>query len=680
MKHALSVLTAKVRPTTKSKGFSLIEVILASSVFALLVTALVGAFLYGQEGTALAGTRARAVFLAEEGLEAVRNIRDAGFVNLVDGTYGLATTGNQWSLVGSSDLIDIFTRQIIVSTVDANRKSVTANITWQQNLQRTGSVVLTSYLTNWSRSSTPTTCDEYALQQGYSLGTCRQNIQQCTNNGETYLSEGDIFCTGGPSANTCCALSIGGGDIFAPSAITNLVASNATQSTILLTWMAPGDDGITGTATSYDIRYATSIITEANWASAMQVTGEPTPSISGTIETMTIIGLSANTTYYFAIKTADEVPNISALSNVPNLATSPLPDTTPPAAITNLSLSTPTINSILLSWTAPGDDGITGTATSYDIRYSTSLITEVNWASATQVTGEPTPLLAGSNQTMTVSSLSANTTYYFAMKTSDEVPNISALSNVPSLATLPLPDTTPPAAITNLSLSSASGKSILLTWTAPGDDGNTGTATTYDIRYSTSLITAVNWASATQVVGEPAPQVAGTVQTLRVHGLNWNTTYYFAMKTSDEVPNISTLSNSLSLTTRTQASYLIINTATARSNAPANNTQMINITMQNSATEVAESSTINQMSATWASSSSTRLNTIRISGVNYWAGTATKGILVTLSPAFVLAPATNYSLTYLDYNNSVIGLRSNVIQFVLSDGSILNSSSFNITQ
>ena len=37
-------------------------------------------------------------------------------------------------------------------------------------------------------------------------------------------------------------------------------------------------------------------------------------------------------------------------------------DTTAPAAVSNLATSDPTSNSITLSWTAPGDDGSTGTA------------------------------------------------------------------------------------------------------------------------------------------------------------------------------------------------------------------------------------------------------------------------------------------------------------------------------
>jgi hypothetical protein len=104
--------------------------------------------------------------------------------------------------------------------------------------------------------------------------------------------------------------------------------------------------------------------------------------------------------------------------------------------------------SVTLNWTAPGDDGSSGTATAYDIRYSTSPITEQNWDQATQAEGEPTPQIAGSDETFTISDLLPNTTYYFALKTSDEVPNWSALSNVVAVTTL---DTEAPAAIADLS-------------------------------------------------------------------------------------------------------------------------------------------------------------------------------------------------------------------------------------
>jgi hypothetical protein len=111
------------------------------------------------------------------------------------------------------------------------------------------------------------------------------------------------------------------------------------------------------------------------------------------------------------------------------------PDTTPPTAVGNLTASNPTNSSIDLAWTAPGDDGDTGTASVYDIRYSVSPITDENFASATQVTDEPNPLIAGTSQSMTVIGLSPNTNYYFAIKTADEASNTSALSNVPTLTT-----------------------------------------------------------------------------------------------------------------------------------------------------------------------------------------------------------------------------------------------------
>ncbi len=146
----------KKLPTTNyqlltSTGFSLVEAILASAIFGLLVTALVGSYLYGQEATVLAGNRARAVMLAEGALEATRNIKEKDFTNLTNGTFGLAVLGNEWVLSGSSDATDIFTRQIVVSSVDANRKSLTTNVSWQQNAQRAGQVSLITYLTNWQR-------------------------------------------------------------------------------------------------------------------------------------------------------------------------------------------------------------------------------------------------------------------------------------------------------------------------------------------------------------------------------------------------------------------------------------------------------------------------------------------------------------------------------------------------
>jgi Tfp pilus assembly protein PilV len=194
-------------PINSQQGFSLVEGILSTAVFALLITAFVGTYLYGQEATSLSGNRVRATLLAEEGLEAMRNIRDENFYNLTTGTYGLSISGNKWNLSGSSDTSDVFTRSILISDVDSTRKSVSCTVSWQQNPSRNGSVTLTTQMTNWQDTAPPVaSCDEYAVQEGYSVGTCRQSVQKCTQNDEEYLLDGDAYCTGGPVVDTCCAL------------------------------------------------------------------------------------------------------------------------------------------------------------------------------------------------------------------------------------------------------------------------------------------------------------------------------------------------------------------------------------------------------------------------------------------------------------------------------------------
>ena len=209
MKYARSPLLQKGRSATELAGFSTVEALFAAAIFGLLVTAFVGAYLFGQEATALAGRRARAVLLAHEGLEATRNIRDAAFANLTDGVHGLAISGNRWLFSGVSDGTDIFTRQITITPLsDSNHKTVTATVTWQQNPQRTGSVSITTHFTNWlsSHGSGSSSCSQFCQNIGtYNDGTCRKGAAQCTANGETPESGGNPLCTHSDGGVCCCA-------------------------------------------------------------------------------------------------------------------------------------------------------------------------------------------------------------------------------------------------------------------------------------------------------------------------------------------------------------------------------------------------------------------------------------------------------------------------------------------
>ncbi len=87
-------------------------------------------------------------------------------------------------------------------------------------------------------------------------------------------------------------------------------------------------------------------------------------------------------------------------------------------------------SAVVLSWTTPGDDSLTGIATAFDMRYSTSPLLAGNFSSGTKVNSMPAPAAPGTVQTVTVNGLSPNTTYYFAMKTVDKRGNWSLISNV----------------------------------------------------------------------------------------------------------------------------------------------------------------------------------------------------------------------------------------------------------
>lgn len=94
---------------------------------------------------------------------------------------------------------------------------------------------------------------------------------------------------------------------------------------------------------------------------------------------------------------------------------------------------------------------------------------------------------------------------------------------------------------------SAAADSVTLSWTAPGDDGNVGRAASYELRYSGQPVAASDtaswWGAATAVGPLPAPQSAGSRESYTIPGLTTGSTYYFVIRTSDEVPNVSGFSN-----------------------------------------------------------------------------------------------------------------------------------------
>jgi len=125
-------------------------------------------------------------------------------------------------------------------------------------------------------------------------------------------------------------------------------------------------------------------------------------------------------------------------------------------------------DSVVVRWTAPGDDGSVGTATAYDLRVSTAPITAGNFSSATPVDGLPAPRPSGTSQRVAIGGLTSGTTYYFALRTVDDAGNWSPISNVAVWnGTF---DTAPPSAPAGPQ-AEASGEGVLVTW-EPGTEAD----------------------------------------------------------------------------------------------------------------------------------------------------------------------------------------------------------------
>lgn len=140
---------------------------------------------------------------------------------------------------------------------------------------------------------------------------------------ETYVFELDV-----PAPNQWFPTTTGGATValttvgsIPPAAVTDFYADLVSETEAWLVWTAPGDDGNSGTAAEYDLRYATFPITEGTFANAIPATGVPSPAPAGTPQGHAILGLTPCTDYWFALKTRDEVGNWSALSNVAQAST-----------------------------------------------------------------------------------------------------------------------------------------------------------------------------------------------------------------------------------------------------------------------------------------------------------------------------------------------------------------------
>lgn len=108
-------------------------------------------------------------------------------------------------------------------------------------------------------------------------------------------------------------------------------------------------------------------------------------------------------------------------------------------------------------------------------------------------------------------------------------------------------DITSPASVQDLQVTASERDAVTLSWTATGDDGFQGTASFYDLRYSTAPIESESDFDAATPVKTPfVPDASGTLQTASIDGLEPDQSYFFAIATYDNAGNrspIGTTSN-----------------------------------------------------------------------------------------------------------------------------------------
>lgn len=135
-----------------NQGFSVVEVLIACMIMSVVTLALMSAASKGIELSNKALKQVQSGLIAEEGVEAVKSIRDNNWTTIsnlsVDTDYYLSfdTNSNTWSLSETPVLVDgTFTRKIVLSevyrdnnnddisssgTLDAGTKRINVSVSW----------------------------------------------------------------------------------------------------------------------------------------------------------------------------------------------------------------------------------------------------------------------------------------------------------------------------------------------------------------------------------------------------------------------------------------------------------------------------------------------------------------------------------------------------------------------
>jgi type II secretory pathway pseudopilin PulG len=175
-----------------NSGTSLVEILIAIALAAVILPALLNGFVTSRMGKATEDLRVRATAYLKESQEAARVVREVGWDTFaVNGTYHPAVSGNTWKLLANSETISDFTRSVVISdlaTPDPSIKLVTATVAWGGSTA--SSVSSKEYYTRY-------------LQNTVRTDTTFSDFNSGNKNGTVVTSGGDITLAAGGTADWC---------------------------------------------------------------------------------------------------------------------------------------------------------------------------------------------------------------------------------------------------------------------------------------------------------------------------------------------------------------------------------------------------------------------------------------------------------------------------------------------
>lgn len=163
--------------TKRKSAFTLVEVLLALTLFTLFSVAVVSVSIDTLNRDTKVEIENEALHYAQEGLEAARAIRSQDYWNLVTGDHGLSFSNDTWSFIVAPERIDEFYERTITiedvyrdasdniaanGTLDPNTKKVRSTVEWSWRGVLPYDIELETYLSNWTGDNwIQTTCTEW---------------------------------------------------------------------------------------------------------------------------------------------------------------------------------------------------------------------------------------------------------------------------------------------------------------------------------------------------------------------------------------------------------------------------------------------------------------------------------------------------------------------------------------